>query len=312
MREFSPLSVSDRSSVLPFLKNANKQGSEFSFTALYMWAGIFNTTHSVVPSTSGPLLIFRSCKEESEPYTYLYPLTENGKEVTARETVQTISDLAPGEPFSLWSISEQQSNELLKAFPGQFDIRPIRSSFDYLYPASQLVQLGGKKLQPKRNLISGFKRLYPDFRTEIITPENIAECLKMNDEWCVMMGCRHNASLSEEKCAVHRAFQHFQELELEGLILRTEGRIIAFTVGEPLSNDTYIVHIEKAFPEYKGAYQAINQLFAEHIQEKHPDLIYINREDDAGDEGLRKAKLSYQPVYLVEKYAGLFSPQARP
>lgn len=93
---------------------------------------------------------------------------------------------------------------------------------------------------------------------------------------------------------------------------QAEGRIVAFTVGEPLSSDTYIVHIEKAFPEYKGSYQAINQLFAEYVQEKHPDLIYINREDDAGDEGLRKAKLSYQPVSMVEKYAGFFNPLTRP
>ena len=156
------------------------------------------------------------------------------------------------------------------------------------------------------------KRLYPDFLTENITADNIAECLKMNDEWCVKMGCRHNAALSEEKCAVHRTFYHFQGLELEGLLLRAEGRIVAFTVGEPLNSDTYIVHIEKSFPEYKGSYQAINQLFAEYVQERHPDLIYINREDDAGDEGLRKAKLSYQPVSMVEKYAGFFNPLTRP
>ncbi|HNY23724.1 MAG TPA: phosphatidylglycerol lysyltransferase domain-containing protein [Bacteroidales bacterium] len=312
MREFSPLSVTDRSFIIPFLKNANKQSSEFSFTALYMWAGIYNTTHATVPSASGPLLIFRSRKEESDPYAYLYPLAENGEEFSAEEAVRIIADLSPGEPFSLWGLSEQQAGELRKAFPGQFDISPVRSSFDYLYPTSQLVLLGGKKLQPKRNLISSFKRLYPDFLTENITADNIAECLKMNDEWCVKMGCRHNAALSEEKCAVHRTFYHFQGLELEGLLLRAEGRIVAFTVGEPLSSDTYIVHIEKAFPEYKGSYQAINQLFAEYVQERHPDLIYINREDDAGDEGLRKAKLSYQPVSMVEKYAGFFNPLTRP
>ena len=152
MREFSPLSVTDRSIIIPFLKNANKQSSEFSFTALYMWAGIYNTTHATVPSASGPLLIFRSRKEESDPYAYLYPLAENGEEFSADEAVQIIADLSPGEPFSLWGLSEQQAGELRKAFPGQFDISPVRSSFDYLYPTSQLVLLGGKNCNPKEIL----------------------------------------------------------------------------------------------------------------------------------------------------------------
>ena len=89
-----------------------------------------------------------------------------------------------------------------------------------------------------------------------------------------------------------------KELELKGGILRVGGEIVAFTLGEPVSDDTFVVHIEKAHAQVRGAYQMINQQFLAH---EVADYTYVNREDDTGDEGLRKAKLSYRPAFLVEK-----------
>jgi hypothetical protein len=104
-----------------------------------------------------------------------------------------------------------------------------------------------------------------------------------------------------EKCAVRRCFDHYQELGLEGGFIRLDGRIIAYTMGEQLNNDTYVIHIEKAFGDIQGSYQLINQQFAALIQEKYPQIVFVNREEDMGLDGLRKAKLSYHPDKMEVK-----------
>jgi hypothetical protein len=129
----------------------------------------------------------------------------------------------------------------------------------------------------------------------------------MNTEWAKINGVKHDVQLANEYNAVRCCFEYFDELGLEGGLLRCEGRIIAYTMGDRLNlnSDTYDIHIEKAFGEIKGAYQTINQQFAAFLQKEHPDLVYINREEDMGQAGLRKSKLSYRPAIMVEKYWGV-------
>ncbi len=120
----------------------------------------------------------------------------------------------------------------------------------------------------------------------------------MSHEWCRQAGCSDDAELYDESCAVEQAFKHYDALGLTGGLLRAGGQVIAFTMGEALSEDTFVVHVEKAYYDIQGAYQMINQQFAQASME---GFRYVNREDDAGDEGLRKAKLSYYPAFFVEK-----------
>ena len=129
--------------------------------------------------------------------------------------------------------------------------------------------------------------------------DNLDECWAMNEQWCAEVGCEDSESLTEESCAVRNCFNNFHSLGLRGGLLRVEGRVVAYTMGRPLSSDTFIVHIEKAFAEVAGAYPMINQQFVTHCCE---GFRYINREDDVGDEGLRRAKTSYKPDILLEKY----------
>jgi hypothetical protein len=107
--------------------------------------------------------------------------------------------------------------------------------------------------------------------------------------------------LAQEYCATQQYFKHFNELKIDGGLLRLDGKVIAFTMGEVLNSDTYVTHLEKAFKEIQGAYPMINREFAEFIQNKYPHLVYINREEDVDDEGLRKAKLSYYPYKMEIK-----------
>ncbi len=126
----------------------------------------------------------------------------------------------------------------------------------------------------------------------------------MDIEWCKVHGCREDESLYNENCAVSRCFAYFSELGLEGGLLRLGERVIAYTMGDKLNSDTYDIHIEKAFGEIQGAYQMINREFASYIGKNHPEIIYVNREEDMGNEGLRKAKLSYHPLRMEQKYLG--------
>jgi hypothetical protein len=210
-----------------------------------------------------------------------------------------------GHEFILFGLSPENIAVLNNLFPGSFEYRENRDNFDYIYLLEKLVTLSGKKLQAKRNHINRFKA-NNNWGFEPLSAENLAECWEMNIEWCKIHGCNEDQHLANEDCAVRRCFKYFTELGLEGGLLRSEGRVIAYTMGEKLNSDTYDVHIEKAFGEIQGAYQMINREFAALIQDNHPDLTYVNREEDTGSEGLRKAKLSYHPDKMEEKYLGQY------
>ncbi|MFY9272906.1 MAG: phosphatidylglycerol lysyltransferase domain-containing protein, partial [Thermacetogeniaceae bacterium] len=190
-------------------------------------------------------------------------------------------------------------------FPEKFEYSEARDSFDYVYLLEDLAALTGKKYRGKRNHVNYFMKNY-NWSFEQISPENLAECWEMNLEWCKINNCMCDIQLASEFCAVRRCFDYFDQLELEGGLLRADGKVVAFTIGEKLNSDTYDTHIEKAFSGIKGAYQTINQQFAKFIQQKHPEIIYVNREEDMGRAGLRKAKLSYHPVRMEEKYWGKY------
>ena len=206
----------------------------------------------------------------------------------------------------LWTVAEVKAR-LEEMFPGRYEFSPVRRSFDYLYETKKMVSLAGKKYQPKRNFISRFKTQNPDWTYESICPDGdpelcrrqLEECRAMTDEWCALNGCIHDESMQMEACAVRKALEDFIPLKLRGGMLRTGGRLVAYTLGERLNSDTFIVHAEKAFSDVTGAYPMISRTFLEH---EAAGLQYVNREDDAGDEGLRKAKLSWNPAYMLEKY----------
>ena len=128
--------------------------------------------------------------------------------------------------------------------------------------------------------------------------DNVEECFQMALKWRNQNGCEEDPEKNAEMCVTLNSLRLYKELGLKGGVLKIGERIVAFTVGEPLSPDTFVVHIEKAFPDVEGAYPMINQQFVQH---ECMDYTYVNREEDTGAEGLRKAKLSYRPAFLEEK-----------
>jgi len=206
--------------------------------------------------------------------------------------------LEEGRDFKMAGVEADRALLLQQLYPGLFEVSPLRNSWDYIYKMGDLSDLRGKHYQPKRNHIARFEE-QPDWSYERLDARNIPECVAMNREWCVQMGCFGNDSLRQEVCVAETGLHYFDELGLEGALLRVGGKVVAYTVGEPLNSDTYIVHVEKAFPDVRGAYPMINREF---VRDRMASFAYVNREDDAGDQGLRSAKSSYRPVFMQEKY----------
>ena len=201
-------------------------------------------------------------------------------------------------PFRLYNVTPEHFDQMEKWFPGRFQIEYVRDVADYVYETEKLATLAGKKLHGKRNHINRFKALYPDWSYEKMDDGNVEECFQMALKWRNQNGCDDDAEKNAEMCVTLNSLRLYKELGLRGGILRVNGEIAAFSMGEPLCSDTFVVHIEKAFAEIEGAYPMINQQFVQH---ECMDYTYVNREDDAGSEGLRKAKLSYRPAFMVEK-----------
>ncbi len=197
-------------------------------------------------------------------------------------------------------VQEQEYGLLELWYPGKFQIAYDRDSADYVYETEKLTTLAGKKLHGKRNHINKFKENYPNWVYEPVTGENVEECFQMALKWRKEAECEQDEEKRAEMCVTLNALRLLEELQLKGGLLRAEpgGEVIAFTIGEPLNPDTFVVHIEKAFAEVQGAYPMINQQFVAHEAQGYQ---YVNREEDTGAEGLRKAKLSYRPAFLVEK-----------
>lgn len=209
-----------------------------------------------------------------------------------------------GNRLSLYSLTEGEKERLEGLFPGKFDYTLVRDGFDYCYDINRLADLTGKKLHAKRNHIHRFEEHYPGWTTEEIGPHNLQECIALNEDWeAAAAAAGHEDWNAQEGCeALRRCLYHQQELGLEGLALRGNGKLVAFTMGKSLGGDTYDVFFEKAYADIQGAYPMINREFARWVRAHHPEIVYLNREDDMGEENLRKAKLSYHPDLLLEKY----------
>ena len=174
-----------------------------------------------------------------------------------------------------------------------------RDQWDYLYDIRELTELKGNRFHKKKNLLRQFEKNY-DF-TYLEWGERMIElALEMQQEWCEWRDCEGNDTLASENAAIARILRDRERLSgLTGGALLVDGALAAYTVAERLPDKALVIHFEKGSPAHKGSYQAINQMFLARAPE---DCIVVNREQDLGDEGLRKAKLSYNPVDFVKKY----------
>ncbi len=284
--------LEDRALINDYLKYADTRSCEMTFANTYLWSRHYDVGFAIVED----MLVFgRTAGDVS----FTVPVGPGGEE-RLKQALDTLMRYCEEQevPFQLHNVTKEDFDRLEALYPGQFFISYEREYADYVYETEKLAKLSGKKYHSKKNHANKFKALYPDWSYEPITKDNVEECFQMALRWRELNGCEEDEEKHAEICVTLNYLRLFEELNMRGGALRVNGEIVAFTVGEPVGKDTLVVHIEKAFADIQGAYTMINQQFAEH---EGAGFTYLNREEDMGEEGLRQAKMSYKPVFLVEK-----------
>ena len=289
--QFQQIKLSDRPLFDESYRSCRHEGSESSFTNLFIWRKPLDIVWTkiekaicVVVLQDGPVYALHPCAPERE------------------DSVQAARLLAEwfrqqGHPLLIKGLELGLAEMLAEEFP-TWKIEHDRPEDDYIYSVKELIELKVRKFEAKRHHIKTFLRQNFNYAYESMTGQNALECIPLAKEWLERQRCEDRI-MQAELFAVEQALAHFDALNLSGGIIRIDGKIKSFTVGEALCEDTAVIHIEKADPMIPGLYQMINR---EYLAHAWPQMSFVNREEDMGIAGLRAAKQSYRPVRMVEKY----------
>jgi uncharacterized protein len=289
--DFRPLQLEDREPMHDMLWNYTPGISEMTFTNLFIWRGHYGFQWAIYKDWL--LVIAR----EGVNGTYAFqPIGPSSRKEAVLVLLEWLRDERKIENPRIERADEKCIVELTGI--QNLAIESMRDHFDYVYRRDDLVKLAGSKYRSKRNHINQLLRFYT-FEYDLLQEKHIDDCLSLQEKWCQMNRCEDDLDLLSEDGAIREILTHYNDLQVQGAVIVIGGRVGAFTAGERLNNDTVVIHIEKADPDIPGLYPLINQEFCKNISD---DAIFINREQDLGIDGLRKAKLSYYPDHFVEKY----------
>lgn len=290
---FEPVDITMKDMVERYTKSWKLESSEYTFTNLLMWG------------VGGRIRL----AEENDTLYFLLHYGED-RYLFAPLTLNPAGDYQLALDSAAAWCRENGVDPLFKAISGPikeaFDrcrgyaLTDDRDNYDYVYTMAELRDLSGKKLHAKRNHINQFMANYGDrYEYVPVTSSMLEECVQVYQEW--LSGKDPDDADDLELCAIKIAMRHMKELGVVGGGIRIDGKLSAFTLGQRIDERAAVIHIEKADGGVVGLYTVINNLF---IKNEFQDMEVINREEDMGMEGLRKAKLSYNPVYLIEKFEG--------
>lgn len=294
MLSFKPITIEDKEIITSFTYHSPLNNCDYAFANICSWRFLYDSMYAV---SDGFLFIRFYVEEKGHRHlAYMFPLG-NGELKQAIKILEA-NATEMGAPLSILGVTPESKVYLDTLFPGSFTYLPERDYFDYIYLREDLATLKGKKFQAKRNHINKFKSRH-EYIYQPITPDICSQCMEVERLWYkANLSENDKDDLSHEYQSMAFALKHFDELGLTGGAIVVDEKIIAFTYGSPINQNTFGVHVEKADINYEGIFSLINQEFSSRIPEQY---TYINREEDLGLEGLRKSKLSYNPTLLLEK-----------
>jgi hypothetical protein len=284
---FVPLSLNCRDDYIDLFSKSCQRASDYSFINIWAWADerdfewafdedlCWLRTMSPSPALWAPIGLWKN-KDWRKVLESYFPA---------------------GAVF--YRVPEMLALQWQKELGDSVKIEEERSEWEYIYRVSELISLSGNRFHKKKNLLQQFLRSYA-YTYEPITSKNIPYILEMQEKWCKWRNCDDSPGLKAESEAVHRILEQWQVMpNIMGGVLKVDGQMVAYTVAESSGEDTVIIHFEKGLTDYKGVYQAINQMF---LERSAHSFTWVNREQDMGIEGIRKAKISYNPVYFLKKF----------
>ena len=287
--EMRPITPDDRQAIEGALREKPRQQSELTFTNLFMWRDAYQLQVSRLEEA----LVICSWRADPEDSFVFPPVGSANPDAVG----QCLDHLAANGHAGVMSRATRQDLERLGVTEDDFAIQPDRDNWDYVYLVQDLISLSGNRYHRKRNHIEQFRSQH-EFRYVPLTPDLVAACQELQDRWCDEKHCDLVATLRAEARAVKEVLANLDLLGVTGGCIEIEGKIEAFSLGELLNEDTVVIHIEKANAAFHGLYQVINQQF---LANAWSQVRYVNREQDLGVPGLRRAKQSYHPHHMVEK-----------
>lgn len=284
--------------IRPFLNSQRGRTTDFSIGGLLMWVDVFNYEYCIYRDT---LFIKGVVENDLTKPAFSVPVGR----MDIAESVRLLKGycVTKGIQLEFSAVPEEYLPDFRELVPMR--IEELTDWSDYVYDIGALATLSGKKLMKKRNHFNKFRSVCPGYRLFDLTPANVHYALEFMDIFDAEADDTEMAIV--ERDMTRKLLRDFRSNPdgMSGALLTVDGRVVAFTVGD-IVNDTLFIHIEKATRALPGTYEAINTLFAARMLELHPELRYVNREDDAGDAGLRRAKESYHPLFLLKKYNIIF------
>lgn len=296
MLEWSIPEAEDEDWINSCIAVSGTMASDASFANIYLLRNKYSTKISRYKD-----FIIRKYSGKGARCGYTFPL---GKGDVAKALAEIEKDAKEcGERLQFAFVTEEQKEVLENAMPARFCYSSDAGDSDYIYLRSELASLSGKAFHKKKNHFSKFVRTYPDYKYYEIGACNIYDAQKVADAWYYEHLQDEDASQLAEYKAIKEALENFEELGLIGGIIYVNDSPCAMTIASKINENTVDVHFEKAVGEYalNGGYAAINKLFSEKLD----SVTWLNREEDIGIEGLRKAKLSYRPKIMLKKYSAV-------
>lgn len=291
MLNFKPLELEDKKIFDKYLKPYNFNTCEYSFINLFIWRKGLDIQYCIVDD----VLIIKKMDFRGD-YHFMQPIGYNKDNL--KELVQELHNYKQQNnmKYLFSDVETPFIDDIKELFVEDFIIEEDRDNFDYIYESSKLISLSGKKLHSKKNHYNNFIK-NNKYYTSLINESNIEDCMKAACEWCKQNDCK--GYLKFELKSIQELLLNNDKLDFIGMAVYVDDVLSGFTIGERVNETMAIVHIEKAMADINGLYAFINKTF---IETCFSDIPYINREQDLGQEGLRKAKLSYQPYKLEPKY----------
>ena len=293
MIDFRQITIKDKTEYQQLLEKSSPRGCEMSFANLFLWGDQKIATvhgHTVMLSTFSKSF-------------YPFPFGEGDKKAVIDELMADANER--GIDFCITAVCENEKQILQDLYGDKFEFTTNEGSYDYVYDINDLADLPGKKYHKKRNHLRNFQKNHPDYQVVVLDKSNIGEVKDLVDAWYMSKATEEN-DFNYEKGVFDRAMANFDELGLVGIMIVDGGEVLAVTFASFFYPDMLDVHFEKARADVDGAYTVVNYEFARYIRQNYPQIKFLDREEDMGIEGLRKAKRSYYPHHQVIKYKAVY------